>query len=255
MKVLEFFSGTECISNAFRSRGHEAFTIDWDEQFPSSLHCDIGKLTSEEILQRFGRPDVIWAAFDCTTFSIAGISHHRTLNTETGNLDPKSEYAKKCDEVDQNVIKIVKELDPKVFIFENPRGGLRKMVWMRDFKRSTTTYCQYGLPYMKPTDFWSNIDLKLKAPCRNGDPCHERAPRGSRTGVQGLKGHKERSVYPELLCQHIVDICEEHMIKYEVIERACNFLSTRMSAAFVAEFKSAMEGKREKKYVQRTIEF
>ena len=42
------------------------------------------------------------------------------------------------------------------------------------------------------------------------NPCHERAPRGSKTGTQGLKGSKERSVIPERLCEHIVDICEQY---------------------------------------------
>lgn len=42
MKILELFAGTECVSNAFRAKGHECFTIDWDEKFPSSMHCDIG---------------------------------------------------------------------------------------------------------------------------------------------------------------------------------------------------------------------
>lgn len=45
--------------------------------------------------------------------------------------------------------------------------------------------------------------------CKNGYPCHVSAPRGSRTGTQGLKGAKERSVIPQKLCEHIVDICEE----------------------------------------------
>ena len=209
MKILELFSGTECISNAFRARGHEAFTVDWNKDFPSSLHCDIGKLTSQDILDKFGRPDVIWAAFDCTTFSIAAISHHRRKNPETGNLDPVSDYAKQCDATDQNVLRLIRELNPKVFIIENPRGGLRKMSWMQGIPRATTTYCQYGDKRMKPTDFWSNVDLKLKAPCHNADPCHEPAPRGSRTGTQGLKNSKLRSMYPKALCEHIVDRCEE----------------------------------------------
>lgn len=211
MKILELFSGRECISNAFRSRGHEAYTIDWDERFPSSRHCDIGEVTAEEILRDFGRPDVIWAAFDCTTFSIAAISHHRRRNPVTGNLDPVSDYAKKCDQVDQHCLELIKKLNPKVFIIENPRGGMRKMTWMQEFNRQTTTYCQYGFDYMKPTDFWSNVDLKLKPPCHNGDPCHQAAPRGSRTGLQGLKGTDVRSLYPQALCEHFVDICEEYM--------------------------------------------
>ena len=63
---------------------------------------------------------------------------------------------------------------------------------------------------MKPTDIWTNHpDPKFKSPCKNGDPCHEPAPRGSRTGTQGLKNKVTRAVIPEELCNHIVDICEE----------------------------------------------
>lgn len=199
----------EDISKAFRARGHETFTIDWDARFPSSAHMDIEQLTSEFVLENFGKPDVIWAAFDCTTFSMAGIHHHRRMNLLTGNLDAVSEYAHKCDRVDQNVLRIIGELKPKVYIIENPRGGMRKMLYMRDLPRYTTTYCQYGFSYMKPTDFWSNVNLELKPPCKNGDPCHESAPRGSRTGLQGIKGHVLRSVYPPQLVEHMVDICEK----------------------------------------------
>ena len=54
MKVLELFSGTECLSNTFRAKGHECFTVDWNEAFPSSLHIDILKLTPEMIREKFG---------------------------------------------------------------------------------------------------------------------------------------------------------------------------------------------------------
>lgn len=54
MKVLELFSGTECMSNAFREKGHDCFTIDWSEEFPSTLHIDIMKVTPEMILEKFG---------------------------------------------------------------------------------------------------------------------------------------------------------------------------------------------------------
>ena len=185
--------------------------MDWDEQFPSSLHIDIEQLDSKTILENFGRPDVLFLGFDCTSFSIAGISHHRKKNPETGNLDPISDYAIKSDNTNKHCIDLIHELNPAIVIIENPRGGLRKMDYMKEFKRFTTTYCQYGFPYMKPTDFFSNIDLPLKPPCKNGAPCHERAPRGSRHGLQGVKGARERSKYPKELCEHIVSICEEYM--------------------------------------------
>lgn len=31
----------------------------------------------------------------------------------------------------------------------------------------------------------------------------------SKTGTQGLKGAKERSIIPKKLCEHIVKVCEE----------------------------------------------
>lgn len=210
MKVLELFSGTRSIGRAFEAKGHEVFSIDHDHQFEADSYMDIENLTSEWVLKHFGKPDVIWASPDCTTFSIAAISHHRTKNDETGSLDPKSDYAKKCDRVDQNVLKVIDELNPRFWFIENPRGGLRKMSWMQGLPRYTVTYCQYGDTRMKPTDLFTNHpNPKFKPPCKNGDPCHVRAPRGAKTGTQGLKGSKDRSRIPDELCRHIVDICEE----------------------------------------------
>lgn len=219
--VLELFAGTRSIGKAFEARAHKVCSIDWDKSFPGiHIYADILTVTTELIVQEFGLPDVVWASPDCTTFSIAAISHHRRRNPETGNLDPVSNYAKFCDEVDRHVLALIDELQrmrqeaglpPLVYFIENPRGGMRKMDWMQGRPRYTVTYCQYGDTRMKPTDIWTNHpDPKFKPMCKNGDPCHVAAPRGSRTGTQGLKGSKERSVIPPALCQHIVDICENH---------------------------------------------
>ena len=40
--------------------------------------------------------------------------------------------------------------------------------------------------------------------CKNGDSCHEAAPRGSQTGTQGIKGNYERSKIPYQLCKEIL---------------------------------------------------
>ena len=211
MKVLELFAGTRSIGKAFEKRGHEVYSIEWDKSFDNiDWYVDILKISADDIIERFGRPDVIWASPDCSTFSIAAISHHRRKNPETGNLDPISDYAKFCDKVDKHVLKLIKELRPKYYFIENPRGGMRKMAWMKNLPRYTVTYCQYGDARMKPTDIWTNHpNPKFKPMCHNGDSCHEAAPRGSRTGTQGLKNSKYRSVIPVKLCNHIVKICEE----------------------------------------------
>lgn len=211
MKVLELFAGTRSVSKAFEARGHEVFSIEWDRSFPDiDLYADVGEITAEDIIKSFGRPDVIWASPDCTTYSVAAISKHRTKGKETGNLYPISEYASFCDRVNAHVISLIQELNPRYWFIENPRGGLRKMDFMRGLPRYTVTYCQYGDIRMKPTDIWTNHpDPQFKPPCHYGDPCHVPAPRGSRTGTQGLKGAREKAVIPPALCEHIVDICSK----------------------------------------------
>lgn len=210
LKVLELFAGTRSISKAFEQKGHKAYSIEWNKDFENiSLYEDINNVTAKDIIKLCGGvPDVIWASPDCTTYSIAAISHHRKKNEITGNLDAVSEYAKFCDKTNKHVLDLIQELKPKYYFIENPRGGLRKMNFMKGLYRYTVTYCQYGDKRMKPTDIWTNHpNPQFKPVCKNGDDCHEKAPRGSKTGTQGLKGAKERSVIPKLLCEHIVDIC------------------------------------------------
>lgn len=209
LKVLELFAGTRSIGKAFERAGHEVYSVEWDEAHVDiDWYADISRVTTEEILDRFGKPDVIWASPDCTTYSIAGISHHR-IKEENGNLAPKSEYAKQCDFTNKHVVELIRELEPTYYFIENPRGGLRKMDFMHGLPRYTVTYCQYGDSRMKPTDIWTNHpNPKFKPTCKNGAPCHVAAPRGSRTGTQGIKGAVNRSKIPEELCNHIVRISE-----------------------------------------------
>lgn len=209
MKVLELFSGTSSVGNAFKARGHQVFTVDWDAAFKPDMHADILHVTAADILECFGKPDIIWASPDCTTYSIAAISHHRCKDVATGNLFPVSEYAKQCDETNKHMLDLIRELNPRYWFIENPRGGLRKMDFMQGLPRYTVTYCQYGDTRMKPTDIWTNHpNPEFLPPCKNGAPCHEPAPRGAKTGTQGIDGKKDRARIPRDLCDHIVDICE-----------------------------------------------
>ena len=231
MKLLELFAGTRSIGKAFEAAGHEVFSVEWDKRFENiDLCADILTVTAADIVEKFGLPDVVWASPDCTTFSIAAISHHRRKNPETGNLDPVSEYAKFCDKVDQHVLELIRELNdmrlekgmsPLIFFIENPVGAMRKMIWMQGLTRYTVTYCQYELDKpvnqrrKKPTDIWTNHpNPQFRPMCKNGDPCHAAAPRGAKTGTQGLKGSMERSVIPRMLCEQVVYICEKE-IGYE----------------------------------------
>lgn len=57
--------------------------------------------------------------------------------------------------------------------------------------------------------------------CRNGDNCHESAPRGSRTGTQGLKGNYERSRVPSELCLELLELSEQMQTyrRLELVDR------------------------------------
>lgn len=206
MKVLDLFSGTQSIAKTFRNRGHETFTIELDKNHKNiDWYEDIMKINAEDIVKRFGYPDVIWASPPCEKFSVAAIGR----NWIKGTNEPKNEESKQALKLLEHTIELIKDLNPKFYFIENPRGKMRKMDCMQDLPRYTVTYCQYGDFRMKPTDIWTNHpNPNFKPMCKNGDPCHESAPRGSRGGTQGLKNAIERSRIPKQLCEHIVDICE-----------------------------------------------
>ncbi len=209
MRVLELFSGTGVLSAAFRERGHTTLTVDWEESHKPDLKADIVALSADDIVRLFGRPDIIWASPDCTTYSVMCISRHRD------GVKPKSDYAAQCDRTNAHVCDLIRELKPRAWFVENPVGMLRKMPFVLDLLRDTgghrhtVTYCQYGERRQKPTDIFTNHpDPQFRPPCKRGDPCHDAAPRGSRTGTQGLKGKAVRAKLPDELCRHIVRICE-----------------------------------------------
>lgn len=217
MKVLELFAGTRSISRAFERRGHQTYSVEWNREFENiSLYDDVNNLTPERVIELCGGvPDIIWASPDCTTYSVAAIFHHR--KQVNGDLVPQTDYAKFCDKTNQHVIKLIQDLKPKFWFIENPRGAMRKMSWMQNLPRYTVTYCKYGDKRMKPTDIWTNHPgPQFIPPCKNGDTCHESAPRGTKQGTQSLKNARERSKIPDALCDHIVDICEQPMEWWQI---------------------------------------
>ncbi len=200
--LLELFAGSRSIGKVAESKGMKVFSVDWQKFENIDLAIDIEELKASDVPFI---PNVVWASPDCTTYTIAAISTHRN------GTEPKSDYAKKCDRVNQHWISLIKywlELNPEmVFFIENPRGMLRKMPWMQEFKRHTVWYCQYGDDRAKPTDIWTNSKTFIPKPvCHNGNTnCHHApAPRGSKTGTQGRKGSYQRSIIPTELCEAVI---------------------------------------------------
>jgi len=203
MQILELFCGTKSFSKVALRRGHTTQTIDNDKIHQPDWCIDIQDISIDDI---YIRPDIIWASPPCTCFSVASIGKHWTGGKKA--YIPKTTQAEDAIKIIEKTKEIIEALAPRFWFIENPRGVLRKLPVLKGYKRSTVTYCQYGDKRMKPTDIWTNCNMTFKPPCKNGSPCHAAAPRGSRTGTQGLKGPIERGKVPETLCEDILKYCE-----------------------------------------------
>lgn len=186
-----------------QKHGNATFTIDNDPQFRPSLCADVLVMSGTKY---YKHKDILWASPPCQGFSVAVIG--RNWNHDA---TPKTASARLAMQLAQKTIAIIEASKPKWWFIENPRGMLRKMPWMTEFLvrtggvRHQISYCQYGDKRMKPTDIWTNaLWWKPKKICKNGMPCHVSAPRGAKTGTQGLKGAAERGRIPAAIFEEIL---------------------------------------------------
>ena len=194
MRVIDLYSSSINFAETAKLRGHRTLVV---ERKPP-----IDKII---IPKEWYRPDIIWAQIPCEAFSIAAGKHHWTHD-----YTPKTEKAKAGIEEAKQIIKLIKDLKPKYYFIENPRGFLRKMSFMAEFPRYTITYCQYGYIMMKPTDIWTNCNYwKPRPPCKPGDKCHMSSPSGTLVAIFSIKGgRKNRAFVPIPLCEEILITCE-----------------------------------------------
>ena len=194
MKTVELFSGTGSFSKYARKLGYETFTVDNNLDCKPDLLCDLLKESPELLWKKLKEADIVWMSPPCQTFSMASGNTHWTIDRQPRTLSAVG--SKILVELCDNISKDFNELN-KIYFIENPRARMR---WFLPEKtRQTVWYCQYGDKRAKPTDIWTNLKGWKGKQCHNGNSDHESAPRGSKTGTQGLKGAKERGVIPEKL--------------------------------------------------------
>ena len=211
MNVLELFAGSRSIGKVAESYDHNVFSSDINE------FIDINYVTNIldfDVLKVPFIPDFIWCSPPCTYFSVASIGTHWNKNNT-----PKTKEAILGVAIVQKTLDIINHflsINPSLkYYIENPRGKLRSLPILKHLERTTIWYCKYGDHRAKPTDIWSNNiynpmfnpnGWKPKPQCFNGNKkCHhEEAPRGSKTGTQGLKNNYERSKIPHQLCEDII---------------------------------------------------
>ena len=201
MKTIELFSGTKSFSKvAAGIYGMSTWTFDMNPDLEPDTTMDIRKVPMK--LFKVLSPDILWASPPCTAFSVASIGTHWTGGRNA--YIPKTQVAKDAQELVKHTLRIIKYVKPRWWFIENPRGILRKMSFMQGLHRITVTYCQYGDTRMKPTDIWTNAVWWVPRPvCKNGNVCHESAPRGSKTGTQGINTARDRGIIPPGLFEDI----------------------------------------------------
>ena len=206
MLVFDFFAGTKSSTKAFEDAGHTVISFDNDPQFDVTDHADVFEMTAENLIARYGQPDFVWASPPCTAFSVASMGYH----WNPGRV-PKTESAEVSMRLVAHTRQLLESLNPRHgFVIENPRGMLRKLPMLEGLTRHTVTYCRYGDDRMKPTDLWTTVkNWEPRSMCKNGEPCHEAAPRGAKTGTQGRSGARDRSMVPYALGLEILESIEK----------------------------------------------
>jgi hypothetical protein len=172
MLFLELFAGTKSAAKVAARRKYRTITIDNDDRYNPTYAADI--LTFD--YKKLETPDVIWASPPCTTFSNLTLSKKQPDRDKT-TFKALTEAGRQGDRLLARTLKIIryfKSKNPKLkWVIENPHAMMRKQPSMKNFDMATTTYCQYGSQLKKPTDFFNNFNLQLKAPCT---PNHPHAP-------------------------------------------------------------------------------
>lgn len=200
MNVLDLFSGMEGWSQPWRERGHAVYRVELDPRFPAE-HRDIMDFDPANLPWK---PDIILASPPCTAFSVMQIGRNWTHDHQ-----PKTDKARHGLMLLERTLAVIAQVAPRWWVLENPVGKMRRMPQLAEHERRTVTYCQYGERRMKPTDLWGGFPpaLVLWPACRNGAPCHDRAPRGSTTGTQGMDSAAAAKV-PRMLSLAVCEAAE-----------------------------------------------
>ena len=214
MNILDLFAGIggEQRRAKIEARGHKLYTLDINPAFGCTYVENILDI-NPKLFEKLNL-DFIWASPPCEAFSVASIGHHWSGGKCA--YVPKTLAAEVSQEYVRHTINLIKCLNPRGWVIENPRGVLRKLPCVAGLPRTTVCYCRYAdpqgvlRPSMKPTDLWNNVPNWIPRPmCRNGYSDHCRAPRGAKTGIQGIKGAAERAVVPWDLWEEILEAMEK----------------------------------------------
>ena len=189
---LDLCSGIGGFSKAFRdSDKWEVVTVDYNAKFNPTMVLDLIDVVEHGVdYVDFWmlKPDVILASPPCERWSIANSSWPQ-----------KGIY--QASKVLGAVLEIIATMKPKGWIIENPKGRMR---WFLQKPTCTVALRQFGYRTVKPTDFWTNLDLGMlkSVNMRNN-------PNGYRFESDVPRSSHKRAEMPYGLSQTILNVMSE----------------------------------------------
>ena len=207
MRILELFSGSGSIGQAFGSKGWDVISLDADVKTDAVIKEDI--IAWDHTVFPVGFFDVIWASPCCTQYSCA----RRGAKTPR-NLDLADSLVKRS-------LELITYFQPRVWFLENPETGLLKTrPFMSGLPFSDVDYCCFSdWGYRKRTRLWNNCGFPKQlceghGVCPNMDGKRHRttAQQGRNKCLTGLYGehHSTKQLYklPPALCSEIEAYCK-----------------------------------------------
>ena len=196
--LLELFSGTGSIGNAFRPYNWEVFSVDIDPAAKPTLVANVLDLQLDALPRRV---NCIWASPPCTHYSIA-----RTKAKTPRDLDGS-------DALVQKVLDIIKHFGTPHWFIENPHSGLLKgREVLARFPMRIVDYCKYGKPYRKRTAIWTRTDwiprqplCNHDCPASNGSKHTASAQQAPSSSTDARYSRDELYSIPPALCDEIAD--------------------------------------------------
>ncbi len=204
MRILELFSGTGSVGEAFTNRGWEVASLDISKKNGATICADI--MLWDFKIYPPGYFNAIWASPVCTHYSCARTKAHTPRNFEW------------ADGLVLKTLEIIEYFNPPVWYIENPQSGLLKTrPFMENLGYTDVDYCRYCYwGYRKRTRIWTNTDLQGKlclgvgvCPNMKGRRHLKTAQRGVRIieGARDDQRHSLEQLYkiPPELCQVLVE--------------------------------------------------
>jgi hypothetical protein len=196
--LLELFSGTGSIGNAFRIYGWDVFSVDVDPDAMPTLVANVLDLQFDALPPRV---DCIWASPPCTHYSIAR-TKAKTPRDLVGS-----------DALVQKVLDIIVHFRTPYWFTENPHSGLLKgREVVAGIPMRIVDYCKYGKPYRKRTAIWTRTDwIPQQALCKydclasSGSKHTASAQQAPSSSTDVRYSRNELYSIPPALCDEIAD--------------------------------------------------